>query len=109
MRVVSQSRDYSVEFGQTAFWTQHAIIYAVIGNSNKVFGKYESEERAAEVFDDMHKAYAPVYSISDGLTEEQISVMLLSSKNISARNITNAGPDMCLTTFDSYVYYMPEE
>lgn len=109
MRVVSQRKDYSVDFDRTAFWMQESLIYAKIESDNVVFGKYDNPERASEVFMDMHNAYAPVYSISDGLTEEQISVMLFSSKNVSARNITNAGPDMCLTTFDSYIYYMPED
>lgn len=108
MRVVSQSKNYSVDFDRTAFWMQDDIIYAKIDSENKVFGKYDTSKRASEVFMDMHNAYAPVYSISDGLTEEQIGAMLFSSKNVRARNITNAGPDMCLTTFDSYVYYMPE-
>lgn len=110
MRVVSQSRNYSVDFDRIIFWKQLNIIYGKIDDdSNIVFGSYESNERADEVFQDMHNAYAPVYSISDKLTQEQINEILITSKNIHANNIINAGKDMYLTTYDNYVYYMPEE
>ena len=109
MRVVSQNKNYSFDFDRTVFWTQYNVIYANIGTESIAIGQYESEERATEVFDDIHKAYAPVYSISNGLNEEQVASMIVPSKNIMATNILNTGPDMCLTTFDNYVYYMPEE
>lgn len=109
MRVVSQNRNFSFDFDRTVFWTQYNVIYANIGTESIAIGQYESDKRAAEVFEDIHKAYAPVYSISDGLDEEQLASMIVSSRNIAARNILNTGPDMCITTFDNYVYYMPGE
>lgn len=109
MRVVSQKRDFSFDFDQTVFWKQNDIIYAKIGSESTVIGKYDSKERTADVFEDMHRAYAPVYSISDGLSKEQIESMIVPSKNVEARNVLNAGQSMYITTFDNYVYYMPEE
>lgn len=111
MRVISQDRCYSYDFDRTMFWKQDGVIYAhIVGDTrDRVVGSYKTEERATEVFDDIHKAYAPVYSISNGLNEEQVASMIVPSKNIMATNILNTGPDMCLTTFDNYVYYMPEE
>ena len=109
MRVVSQKRNYSIDFDRTVFWVQLEVIYAKIGTESIAIGQYESDKRAAEVFEDMHKAYAPVYSISDGLTDEQIAAMIIPSSNIEAKNIVNSGSDICLTTFDNYVYYMPGE
>ena len=110
MRVVSQNRNYSVDFDRTVFWRQNNVIYGKIyDDSNILFGSYKSNERAAEVFIDMHAAYAPAYSISDAFTEDQIREMLIRSKNIVANNITNVGQDACITTFDNYVYLMPEE
>lgn len=60
MRVVSQRRNFSFDFDRTVFWTQDNIVYAHIGvsMSDKVIGKYESPDRAAEVFDDMHTNYS---------------------------------------------------
>lgn len=109
MRIVSQNRDLSVDFDRCEIWSQYNVIYRRIGTDSKVIGQYATEERAAEVFEDIHKAFAPVYSISDNLTEEQINAMLLPSKNVGAVNILETGPDMCLTTYDNYVYYMPKE
>ena len=109
MRVVSQSRNYSVDFDRTVFLVQNLGIYAKIDDNNVLFGIYGNEKRAKEVFEDIHRAYAPIYSISNNLTEEEVAAMLMPSKNILAKNIINAGMDMYLTTYDNYVYYMPEK
>lgn len=109
MRVVSQNRNFSFDFDRTVFWTQYNLIYAKVGVESFPIGSYKSNERASEVFMDMHNAYAPVYSISDAFTEDQIREMLIKSKNIVVNNITNAGQDAYITTFDNYVYLMPEE
>lgn len=109
MRIVSQRRNYSFDFDRTIFWRQYEGIYAKADNADVLIGKYASEKRAAEVFEDIHKAYAPVYSISDNLTWEQVYEMLIPSKNIVANNIVDSGQDFSLTAFDNYVYYMPEE
>jgi len=87
---------------------QDNIIYRRIGTDSKALGAYATPERAKEVFEDIHKAFAPVYSISDNLTEEQIKAMLMPSKNVVANNIIHTGP-LCMTTFADYVYYMPEK
>ena len=109
VRLVSQKRDLSVDFDRCEIWTQNNVIYRRVGNDSIPIGVYATQERAKEVFEDIHKAYAPVYSISDKLTEEEIAAMIIPSKNVLAKNITNAGMDMCLTTYDNYVYYMPEK
>lgn len=113
MRIVSQRRDASVEFDKAIIKIEHeTIIRAVSYNDMSklvLLGVYDTPERAREVFEDMHKAYAPVYSISDKLTEEEVVAMIMPSRNVSAVNIVNAGSEMCLTTYDNYVYYMPEE
>ena len=109
MRIVSQKRDLSVDFDQCEIWTQDNHIYRRIGMDNQVIGRYASQERAAEVFEDIHKAYAPVYSISCNLTEEQIKGIFIQSENVVARNIIDSDGNMNVTTYDQYVYYMPEE
>ena len=109
MRIVSQNRDLSIDFNQCEIWTQSNVIYRRVGRDSLPIGAYATTERAQEVFEDIHKAYAPIYSISDKLTEEQLRAMIMPSKNVLASNILNAGAEMCLTTYDNYVYYMPEE
>lgn len=55
MRVVSQNRNYSFDFERNVFWQQYNIIYARIGKDNIPIGQYESDERATEVFKEIHR------------------------------------------------------
>ena len=107
MRVVSQNRDFSFDFDRTIFWTQYNIIYAKLGTESIAIGQYESEERAAEVFEDMHKAYGPYGLICDKLSEEQIQAFC-GSKNLRMPVINMDNMDCTVTTYDSVVYYMQE-
>lgn len=84
------------------------MIYAKTGSENIVFGQYESEERAAEVFEDMHNAYAPVGVIATNLEEAQVAPFI-GSKNVFANVIHMNEPDTAITTYDSYIYRMPEK
>ena len=108
MRVVSQNRDFSFDFDRTEFWTQYNVIYAKIGMESIAIGQYESDERAAEVFEDMHKAYSPYGLICDNITEEQIQAFI-GSKNVRCNVINMENIDCAVTTCDSVVYYMPKE
>ena len=109
MRIVSQNRDLSIDFDRCEILMQSNVIYRRVEHDSIPIGVYATQERAKEVFLDIHKAYAPVYSISDKLTEEELVKMIMPSKNVLANNIINTGSNICLTTYDNYVYYMPEE
>lgn len=113
MRIISQTRDISVEFNNVILKICNGSLIYAYPYANQaeviVLGRYKSQERAREVFEDIHKAYAPVYSISNNLIADEIKDMLLPSNNVLARNILNTGDAMCLTTYDDYVYRMPEE
>ena len=108
MRIVNQERTKSADFNVAfvSVYEQGEKGYISINYAD--FGKYDSLARAKEVFEDIHKAYAPVYSISNGLTKEQIKNGFVGSKNIIANNIRTESTDYCITTYESYVYYMPE-
>lgn len=58
MRVISQNRTHSVNFDNVIFWRQYETIYAKVDDNCFVFGQYESDERVAEVFEDIHNAYS---------------------------------------------------
>lgn len=110
MRVISQDRCYSYDFDRTMFWKQDGVLYAhIAGDSrDRVLGNYESDERAAEVFEDMHKAYSPVGLISTNLTDEQVT-QFVGSCNVPIKCIEMNEPNIGITTYDSIVYYMPKE
>lgn len=57
MRIISQDRKQSVDFKRAYLWMQYNTIYVNYGNERKVFGTYETDERASEVFMDIHEAY----------------------------------------------------
>ena len=107
MRVISQDRSYSLDFDRTVFWTQYNVIYAKIGIDSVAIGKYESSERTAEVFEDMHKTYSGMLlfqnvEISEDLSEKlgdwetNCIIARLPSESQKIEQIGNS------------VYYMPE-
>ena len=107
MRVVSQNKNYSFDFDRTVFWTQYNIIYAKIGKESIAIGQYESEERAAEVFEDMHKVYSPYRLIYKSVPVEQIQ-MDIDLNDFIVPQIEKTDID-CTELSDSIVYYMPKE
>ncbi len=84
------------------------MIYAKIGNKDMVLGQYESEQRAAEVFLDIHNAYTPAGIISTNLNEAQIK-QFIGSENVSVNIIQMNDFASEITTYDNYVYWMPEK
>lgn len=60
MRIISQDKNHSINFDNTYIWKQTTHIYAFVGKRDVVLGHYESEERAQEVFDEMHSPYQKV-------------------------------------------------
>ncbi|MCR5754205.1 MAG: hypothetical protein K6G30_05245 [Acetatifactor sp.] len=109
MRIVSQDRNLSVNFDSCEIWMQNRTIYRRVNGQSDVIGSYDSPERAAEVFEDIHRAYAPVYSISGNFSEEEIREMLVKSPNIVANNVIGVSDAQFVTTYSDYVYYMPEK
>ena len=107
MRVVSQNKNYSFDFDRTLFWTKCNIIYAKIGIDSIAIGQYKSDERAAEVFEDMHKVYSPYRLIYKSVPVEQIQ-MGIDLNDFIVPQIEKADID-CTELSDSIVYYMPKE
>lgn len=108
MRIISQNKNCSVAFENTYIWRQYDYIYANVGNKDIVLGKYATDERATEVFLDIHSAYSPVDLITFNMTEEQVQAFI-GSKNISANVIGLDGTESEITLMQTGIYYMPEE
>lgn len=109
MRVVSQKKDASYDFDRTEFRTSYECISATFDGRTFVIGKYATPERAAEVFMDMHKAYAPVQVVCTNMDEKKFSALVAASQNAPIRCVEMDDPRMAVTVFDSLVYYMPEK
>ena len=109
MRVVSQNCNYSVDFDRTVFWTQYNVIYAVIGNDSKVFGQYKTDKRAAEVFEEIHKAYSdmPIIFKNVDISEKALEQLNKLQKNGIVMKLP--GESASVEFINDSVYYMPEE
>ena len=112
MRIISQNRDISVEFDNVILKICNVSLIYAYPYANQatalVLGKYESHERAKEVFEDIHNAYAPVGIITTYLTEEQTKAFI-GSANLNMPVIKMDETDTGITTYNEVVYYMPEE
>lgn len=112
MRIISQNRDISVEFDNVILKICNGSLIYAYPYANQaatlVLGKYVSPERAREVFEDIHNAYAPVGIITTNLTEEQTKAFI-GSVNLHAQVIQMDEPNTGITTYNEFVYYMPEE
>ena len=108
MRVVSQNRNYSFDFDRTLFWTQYNIIYAKIGTESIAIGQYESEERAAEVFEDIHKSYSGMPILVQNVEISEDSPEKLGEWETNCIITRLAGENPKIEQIGNLVYYMPE-
>ena len=108
MRVISQGRNYSFDFDRTVFWTQYNVIYAKIGIDSVAIGKYESDERAAEVFEDMHKTYSgmPILFQNVEISEDLSEKLGEWETNCIIARLPGENPK--IEQIGNLVYYMPE-
>lgn len=73
-----------------------------------VLGKFASPERAGEVFEDIHNAYASVGLITCALTEE--IKQFIESENVKSRIVMMPEDrEWVVDAHDNQVYYMPEK
>lgn len=108
MRLVSQYRDLSVDFQKSMIYLSGDHIIVQFEEERHNFGRYSSEQRAKEVFQDMHNAYAPVGIVSTNLNVEQCA-QFIGSENVPMKIIQMNEPNTGITTYENYIYYMPEE
>ena len=109
MRVVSQNRGFSFDFDRTVFWTQYNIIYAKIGTESIAIGQYESEERAAEVFEDMHKALCGEAVLFQNVEMPDDFQKKLEDWRVNGIVTTIPGQEPRIESISNHVYYMPKE
>lgn len=109
MRVVSQNKKYSFDFDRTVFWTQYNVIYAKIGTESIAIGQYESDERAAEVFEDIHNTLCGETVLFQNVEMPDDFQKKLEDLRVNAviSNIPNS--ESKIEKIGNHVYYMPKE
>lgn len=97
MRVVSQSKDVSLDFDRAVFTANHGMITAMVDGKTFTIGTYANLGREKEVFSDMHKAFSAFQVISTNMDKQQVAEMFAVSKNISIRCVDMSDPCMGIT------------
>lgn len=64
MRIINQRRDRSLNFDSVEIYIEDTRIFSV-GNQKILLGEYDTEERASEVFEEIHKAYTGFLEIEE--------------------------------------------
>lgn len=108
MRIVSQNRDLSVDFDRCEIWMQDNVVYRRIGIDSKVIGVYATPERAAEVFEDIHKAYSGIPILFQNVDISEDSSQKLEEWHLNGviARLPDSPPK--IETIGNSVYYMPE-
>lgn len=109
MRVVSQNRNYSFDFDRTVFWTQYNVIYAKIGTESIAIGQYESEERASEVFEDMHKTLCGETVLFQNAEMPDDFQKKLEDWRVNGTITTIPWQEPRIESISNQIYFMPKE
>lgn len=109
MRVVSQNKNFSFDFDRTVFWTQYNIIYAKFETESIAIGQYESEERAAEVFGDMHKALCGETVLFQNVEMPDDFQKKLEDWRVNGIITTIPGQEPRIESISNQIYFMPKE
>ena len=107
MRIISQNKDLSIDFNHTPICVSYNHVCAIMDGQQKVIGKYETDERAKEVFEDIHKAYSgepvKVTELDDDSYEKLLKYI------VDGTPITTTTKDSSVQYINNGIYIMPEE
>ena len=107
MRIISQNKDLSIDFNRTPICVSYNHVCAIMDGQQKVIGKYETDERAKEVFEDIHKAYSgepvKVTELDDDSYEKLLKYI------VDGTPITTTTKDSSVQYINNGIYIMPEE
>ena len=104
MRIISQTKDLSIDFDHTPICVSYNHVCAIIDGQQKVIGQYETDKRAQEVFDDIHKAYSGEPVKITELDESAYKTLLNSIVDPMPIKI-----DSSVEYSNNGIYIMPEE
>lgn len=104
MRIISQTKDLSIDFDHTPICVSYNHVCAIIDGQQKVIGQYETDKRAQEVFNDIHKAYSGEPVKITELDESAYKTLLNSIVDPMPIKI-----DSSVEYINNGIYIMPEE
>lgn len=107
MRIISQNKDLSIDFNHTPICVSYNHVCAIMDGQQKVIGQYETDARAKEVFEDIHKAYSgepvKVTELDDDSYEKLLKYI------VDGTPITTTTKDSSVQYINNGIYIMPAE
>ena len=107
MRIISQNKDLSIDFNHTPICVSYNHVCAIIDGQQKVIGQYETDKRAQEVFNDIHKAYSgepvKVTELDDDSYEKLLKYI------VDGTPIITTTKDSSVQYINNGIYIMPAE
>lgn len=109
MRILSQTNSISIDFENSVIRLCFNEVHAECNGRTYMLGIYGTEERAQEVFRDIHNAYSSAGITACGLEEDQI-IQLIGSEHIKQNVvIMPEDSDWSVNISRNAVYFMPTE
>ena len=109
MRIISQNKDLSIDFHHTPICVSYNHVCAIMDGQQKVIGKYETEERAKEVFEEIHIAYSGMPMIFKNIEPAENIEEVLKKANLQVVYTVTEDRQPDMEYIDNCVYTMPAE
>lgn len=115
MRIMSQNRRLSIEFEQYDIGLMGKDIFVKTYGSasiHAVIGRYETEDRAREVFNKIHDVYGKDFIVMNNVELLEEDLKLLDDTLKSNQLLLSKTDDKSYIehiTNNNYVFYMPEK
>ena len=107
MRIISQNNDLSIDFNHTPICVSYNHVCAIMDGQQKVIGQYETDARAKEVFEDIHKAYSGEPVKVTELDDDSYETLL--KYIVDGTPITTTTKDSSIQYINNGIYIMPAE
>ena len=109
MRIISQNKDLSIDFNHTPICVSYNHVCAIMDGQQKVIGKYETEERAKEVFEEIHIVYSGMPMIFKNIEPVENIEEVLKKANLQVMYTVTEDKQTDIEYIDNGVYRMPTQ
>ena len=109
MRIISQNKDLSIDFHHTPICVSYNHVCAIMDGQQKVIGKYETDERAKEVFEEIHIAYSGMPMILKNIEPAENIEEVLKKANLQVVYTVTEDRQTDIEYIDNGVYRMPAQ
>lgn len=108
MRIISQNRDLSIDFDRTPICVNYNHVLALVGDKERVIGEYSTQERAMEVFQNIHETYSGLPVIFKNIEPDKSVNDLLREEKLNAVYTINAD-NADISKWDNTIFEMPKD